>query len=161
MTIQIVSMKYTGQHVIADVGEVYQSEEQSKEEGSRPMCLSFTCPYSLVIEDENNEGYNVRFTKWNPFTDEKQYHVGFDLIGMIHAPKQAILEAYKQKVAVDAPKDTQKLAVDPSLQPNFNTEEMNIGFGDPDAELPPAPEFTAETEVNLTPVEDEETVESV
>ncbi len=114
MTIQIATMKYTGQQIIADIGEVYQDKE-SKEEGARPICLSFTEPYALVMEDTTAEGYNLRFDKWNPFTDETQFHVGFDLVGMIFNPKPAILEAYRQKIQKDAPKPE---GFDPALQPN-------------------------------------------
>lgn len=141
MTVQVVSMKYTGQQIIADVGEVYQDKE-SKEEGARPLCLSFTEPYLLVMEDASEEGYNLRFEKWHPFSDETAFKVGFDLVGLIYDPKQAILEAYQQKVQKDAPKIQQ--TYDPALQPNVPT-----GY-EPDAPTgeSPFPEDFVPTEEN-------------
>lgn len=155
MTIQIVSMKYTGQQVIADVGEVYQSEE-AKEEGARPLCLTFTDPYLLEIEDETSSGFNLRMSKWNPYTDEKAFNIGFDLIGLINDPKRAILDAYKLRIQSDAPKQEQTLAAfDGMLQPNvpsttsilpeLSNEEM---------------EFTEETVVDLGET-NEEVIETV
>jgi hypothetical protein len=149
MTIQIVSMKYTGQQLVADVGEVYTSEE-AKEQGERPMCLTFTNPYLLEIEDETASGFNLRMSKWNPYTDEISYNVGFDLVGMIHDPKRAILDAYKARVTNDTPKPAQ---FDPGLQPNVTQEFTPVGVA------PEGTEFSEETVVNLTPTEEVESEE--
>ena len=54
MTIQLVRMKYSNEQVIADVGEVFQNEE-SKENGDRPLCLQFTNPYTLHIVNETED----------------------------------------------------------------------------------------------------------
>lgn len=147
-------MKYTGQQLIADVGEVYNSKE-SKEEGERPICLSFSNPYVLEIETQTENGYNLRISKWNPFTDETSFNVGFDLVGTLHAPKEGIRNAYVERLQADAPQERVVFgannvdsAVDPTLAPTPGAAEM-------------LPEFGEETEVNLTPVENEETVESV
>jgi len=154
MTIQIVSMKYTGQQLIADVGEVYNSKE-AKEEGERPICMSFSNPYVLEIETQTENGYNLRISKWNPFTDETSFNIGFDLIGTLHEPKEGIRNAYVERLQADAPQqkvvfgaDNVDTQIDSTLTPTPGVAEM-------------LPEFSEETEVNLTPVEDEETVESV
>lgn len=156
MTIQIVSMKYTGQQLIADVGEVYQSEE-AKEEGARPLCLTFTNPYLLVVEDETASGYNLRMSKWNPYTDERAFNVGFDLVGMINDPKRAILDAYKLRVNSDAPKEEgEELSFDPTLQPNVPTGTSILPeMSEEDVE------FSEETVVNLSETSDEETPQTV
>ena len=93
-------MKYSNEYVIADVSEVYQSDD-SKEKGERPICLSFADPYSLHVVDETQSGYNVTFKKWNPFSDDKRCNVGFDLIGLITNCKPAVSDAYTQRVAID------------------------------------------------------------
>ena len=43
MTIQIVSMKYTGQQLIADVGEVYNSKEAKE----RILCSLGNCYFNI------------------------------------------------------------------------------------------------------------------
>ena len=100
MTIQVSRMKYSNEQVIADISEVYQ-EDDSKEKGERPICLSFGDPYSLHVVDETENGYNVTFKKWNPFSDDQRYNVGFDLIGLISNCKTAVADAYTQRVAID------------------------------------------------------------
>ena len=100
MTIQVCRMKYSDEQVIADIGEVYANDE-AKEKGERPICMSFRNPYSLHIVNETEGGYNVTFKKWNPYSDDGTYHVGFDLIGLISNCKPAVVEAYEQKVTVD------------------------------------------------------------
>ncbi len=100
MTIQVCRMKYSDEQVIADIGEVYANDE-AKENGERPICMSFKNPYSLCIVNESEQGYNITFKKWNPYSDDGQYHVGFDLIGLISNCKPAVVEAYEQKVTVD------------------------------------------------------------
>ncbi len=118
MTIQLVRMKYSNEQVIADVGEVFQNEE-SKENGDRPLCLQFTNPYTLHIVNETEDGYNVTFKKWNPFSDDLAYNIGFDLVGIISNAKPAVQTAYQEKVTVDttpneeATKDTAGTEVDP------------------------------------------------
>ena len=117
MTIQLVRMKYSDETVIADVGEVFQNEE-AKEKGERPLCLQFINPYTLHVVNETEDGYNVAFKKWNPFSDDKEYNVGFDLIGIISNVKPAVAVAYNEKVAVDTTpneettEDTERATVD-------------------------------------------------
>lgn len=93
-------MKYSDEQVIADIHEVFASEE-AKEQGERPVCLSFQNPYSLHILNETEDGYNVTFKKWNPFSDDGQYNVGFDLVGIISNVKSAVVDAYSKKVTLD------------------------------------------------------------
>ena len=100
MTIQVCRMKYSDEQVIADIGEVYANDE-AKENGERPISMSFKNPYSLHIVNESEQGYNITFKKWNPYSDDGTYHVGFDLIGLISNGKPAVVEAYEQKVTVD------------------------------------------------------------
>ena len=76
-------MKYSDEQVIADVHEVFASEE-AKEKGERPVCLSFQNPYSLHVVNETEGGYNITFKKWNPFSDDTGFNVGFDLVGTIN-----------------------------------------------------------------------------
>ena len=100
MTIQVSRMKYSNEQVIADISEVFQTDD-AKENGERPICLSFKDPYSLHVVDETESGYNVTFKKWNPFSDDERYNVGFDLIGLISNCKPAVVDAYTQRVAID------------------------------------------------------------
>ena len=67
MTIQVCRMKYSDEQVIADIGEVYANDE-AKENGERPICMSFKNPYSLHIVNESEQGYNITFKKWNPYS---------------------------------------------------------------------------------------------
>ena len=100
MTIQVCRMKYSDEQVIADVHEVFASEE-AKEKGERPVCLSFQNPYSLHVVNETEGGYNITFKKWNPFSDDTGFNVGFDLVGTISNVKKAVVDAYEQKVTID------------------------------------------------------------
>tara|TARA_X000000368_G_C22874896_1_gene642593 strand:+ start:251 stop:598 length:348 start_codon:yes stop_codon:yes gene_type:complete len=101
MAIQVINMKYSNEQVIAEVGEVYH-DEKSKENGEKPICLAFTDPYTLHVVNETEEGYNINFKKWNPFTDDRQFNVGFDLIGIISGAKTAVQNAYEQKILADS-----------------------------------------------------------
>tara|TARA_B100000965_G_scaffold371738_1_gene360926 strand:+ start:131 stop:457 length:327 start_codon:yes stop_codon:yes gene_type:complete len=93
-------MKYSNEYIIADISEVFANEE-AKADGERPVCLSFENPYSLQVVNETEGGYNVTFKKFNPFSDDRRYNVGFDLVAMINNCKAAVVDAYQQKVTLD------------------------------------------------------------
>ena len=76
MTIKVVNMKYTGQLIITDLANVWESEE-AKNEGKPPVCFSFARPYVLEIDSLTDEGYNLRMSKWNPYTDEAMFPVSY------------------------------------------------------------------------------------
>ena len=101
MTIQVINMKYSNEQVICDVGEVFHDQE-SKEKGEKPICLNFADPYTLHVVNETEDGYNINFKKWNPFTDDRSFNVGFDLIGIISSAKPAVQTAYEQKILADS-----------------------------------------------------------
>ena len=52
-------MKYTGQLIITDLANVWESEE-AKDEGKPPVCLSLSQPYVLEIDSLTDDGYNLR-----------------------------------------------------------------------------------------------------
>ena len=105
MTIQVVNMKYTGQLIITDLANVWESEE-AKDEGKPPVCLSFASSYVLEIDSLTDDGYNLRMSKWNPFTDEAMFQVAFDLVTTISEPKAAIVEAYTNRLTQDEKNNT-------------------------------------------------------
>lgn len=98
-------MKYTGQLIITDLANVWENEE-SKDEGKPPICLSFAKPYVLEIDSLTSEGYNLRMSKWNPYTDEEMFQVAFDLVTTINEPKAAIIEAYENRLKQDTENTT-------------------------------------------------------
>ena len=106
MTIQVVNMKYTGQLIITDLANVWESEE-AKQEEKPPVCLSFAKPYVLEIDSLTDEGYNLRMSKWNPYTDEAMFQVAFDLVTTISNPKAAIIEAYNNRLTQDQANQTE------------------------------------------------------
>ena len=105
MTIQVVNMKYTGQLIITDLANVWENEE-AKNERKPPVCFSFAKPYVLEIDSLTDEGYNLRMSKWNPYTDEAMFQVGFDLVTTISEPKAAIIEAYNNRLSQDSKDST-------------------------------------------------------
>ena len=45
-------------------------------------------------------------SKWNPYTDEAMFQVGFDLVTTISEPKAAIIEAYNNRLTQDSKDST-------------------------------------------------------
>lgn len=94
----IVTLK-TGQNIICEVNEIFQGEGDER----RGVGLQIRDPFILDLyenpEAENPDDRNrVRFSRWNPFTLERNFRVPYDAVVAVSSPDPNLSEAFKDKV---------------------------------------------------------------
>lgn len=88
---KVVVLK-TGERVVAGIAEVIDNET------NRAVCLLLRCPYILTLRPNNESGdFEVNFTKWIPFSSDKQFRVSYDALVAIGEVEESILNAYMEK----------------------------------------------------------------
>ena len=101
MVVSILTLK-TGDRVIAELKEIFDGEGDDK----RGVCLLMEEPYVLNLEGGNPQylteeygmEYQIKFSKWNPYSSDWQFKMPYDCIMTISNPEPGLQEAYENKI---------------------------------------------------------------
>ena len=101
MAISVVTLK-TGDRVISELKEIFEGEEDKK----RGVCLLMEDPYILSMDgatpqyltEQHGMEYQVRFSKWNPYSSDWQYKIPYDMVMTISNPEPGLQNAYEKKI---------------------------------------------------------------
>jgi hypothetical protein len=101
MAVSIVTLK-TGDRVITELKEVFDGEDQNK----KGICLLMDEPYILSLDGTNPQylteahgmEYQVRFSKWNPYSPDTMFKIPYDCIMTISSPEPGLQKAYENKI---------------------------------------------------------------
>mgnify|MGYP005621087861 CR=1 FL=1 len=102
MAVSIVTLK-TGDRVITELKEIFDGEGGDK----KGVCLLMEDPYVLNLDsgtpqfltEQHGMEYQVRFSKWNPYTPDWQFKMPYDCIMTISNPEPGLQKAYEQKIS--------------------------------------------------------------
>lgn len=96
---KVVVLK-TGERVVAGIAEVIDNET------NKAVCLLLRCPYILTLRPKEESGdFEVNFTKWIPFSSDKQFRVSYDALVAIGEVEESILNAYMEKFGEELVED--------------------------------------------------------
>jgi len=101
MAVSVVTFK-TGDRVITELKEVFDSEGEDK----RGVCLIMQEPYVLNLDggqpqyltEQYGMEYQVRFSKWNPFSPDTMFKIPYDVVMTISNPEPGLQSAYESKL---------------------------------------------------------------
>ena len=101
MAVSILTLK-TGDRVIAELKEIFDGERDDKS----GVCLLMEEPYVLNLEGGNPQylteeygmEYQIKFSKWNPYSSDWQFKMPYDCIMTISNPEPGLQEAYENKI---------------------------------------------------------------
>ena len=100
MAVSILTLK-TGDRVIAELKEIFDGEGEDK----KGVCLLMEEPYILNLEGSNPQylteeygmEYQIKFSKWNPYSSDWQFKIPYDGVLTISNPEDGLKEAYENK----------------------------------------------------------------
>ena len=101
MAVSIVTFK-TGERVITELKEIFDGEADNK----KGVCLLMEDPYILNLDsaqpqyltEAHGMEYQVRFSKWNPYSPDWQFKVPYDCVMTISQPEPGLENAWQQKL---------------------------------------------------------------
>ena len=101
MAVSIVTLK-TGDRVITELKEVFDGEDDNK----KGICLLMDEPYVLSLDgstpqyltESHGMEYQVRFSKWNPYSPDTMFKIPYDCIMTISSPEPGLQKAYENKI---------------------------------------------------------------
>ena len=101
MAVSIVTMK-TGDRIITELKEIFDGEGDDK----KGVCLLMEDPYILNLDsgqpqyltEQHGMEYQVRFSKWNPYSPDWQFKIPYDCVMTISQPEPGLENAYQQKI---------------------------------------------------------------
>lgn len=101
MAVSIVTLK-TGDRIITELKEVFDSEGEDK----KGICLLMDEPYILTLEggtpqyltEQYNMEYQVKFSKWNPYSTDTMFKIPYDCVMTISTPEPGLQKAYQSKL---------------------------------------------------------------
>ena len=101
MAVSIVTLK-TGDRIITELKEVFDSEGEDK----KGICLLMDEPYILSLEggtpqyltEQYNMEYQVKFSKWNPYSTDTMFKIPYDCVMTISTPEPGLQKAYQSKL---------------------------------------------------------------
>ena len=101
MAVSIVTLK-TGDRIITELKEIFDSEGEDK----RGVCLLMEDPYVLNLDGDTPQylteahgmEYQIRFSKWNPYTPDWQFKIQYSDIMTINNPEPGLQKAYENKI---------------------------------------------------------------
>ena len=101
MAVSIVTLK-TGERVITELKETFDGEGDNK----KGVCLLMEDPYILNLDsaqpqyltEAHGMEYQVRFSKWNPYSPDWQFKVPYDCVMTISQPEPGLENAWQQKI---------------------------------------------------------------
>ena len=91
MSVSVVTLK-TGDRIITELKEIFDEEGDNK----KGICLLMEDPYILNLDgqtpqyltEQHGMEYQVRFSKWNPYTPDWQFKIPYDCVMTISTPNQ-------------------------------------------------------------------------
>ena len=101
MAVSIVTFK-TGERVITELKEIFDGEADNK----KGVCLLMEDPYILNLDsaqpqyltEAHGMEYQVRFSKWNPYSPDWQFKIPYDCVMTISSPEPGLQDAYEKKL---------------------------------------------------------------
>ena len=101
MAVSIITLK-TGDRIITDLKEAYEGEGEDK----KGICLIMDEPYVLSLDgstpqyltEAHGMEYQVRFSKWNPYSPDTMFKIPYDCIMTISNPEPGLQKAYEGKI---------------------------------------------------------------
>ena len=101
MAVSILTLK-TGDRVIAELKEIFDEEGDNK----KGICLLMEEPYILNLEGGNPQylteeygmEYQIKFSKWNPYSSDWQFKLPYDSVMTISNPEPGLQTAYENKI---------------------------------------------------------------
>ena len=101
MAVSIVTLK-TGDRIITELKEIFDGDGDDK----RGVCLLMEDPYILNLDsgtpqylaEAHGMEYQVRFSKWNPYSPDWQFKIPYDCIMTINSAEPGLESAWKQKL---------------------------------------------------------------
>ena len=101
MAVSIVTLK-TGERVITELKEIFDGEGDNK----KGVCLLMEDPYILNLDsaqpqyltEAHGMEYQVRFSKWNPYSPDWQFKIPYDCVMTISSPEPGLQNAWQQKL---------------------------------------------------------------
>ena len=101
MAVSVVTLK-TGERIITELKEIFDGEGDDK----KGVCLLMEEPYILTLDgstpqyltEQTGMEYQVRFSKWNPYSPDWQFKVPYDSVMTISNPEPGLQNAYEKKV---------------------------------------------------------------
>ena len=102
MAVSILTLK-TGDRVIAELKEIFDEEGESR----KGICLLMEEPYVLSLDgstpqyltEQVGSEYQIRFSKWNPYSSDWQFKIPYDSVMTISNPEPGLQQAYENKIA--------------------------------------------------------------
>ena len=102
MAVSVVTLK-TGDRVITELKEIFNSEEDDKQGISLlmedPYILNLDSGQPQYLAEQHGMEYQVRFSKWNPYSSDWQFKVPYDMVMTISKPEPGLENAWKEKVS--------------------------------------------------------------
>jgi len=101
MAVSVVTLK-TGDRIITELKEIFDGEGEDK----RGVCLLMEDPYILNLDgatpqyltEAHGMEYQVRFSKWNPYSTDWQFKIPYDCVMTISNPEPGLENAWKEKI---------------------------------------------------------------
>ena len=101
MAVSVVTLK-TGERIITELKEIFDGDG----DGKKGVCLLMEEPYILTLDgstpqyltEQTGMEYQVRFSKWNPYSPDWQFKVPYDCVMTISNPEPGLQDAYDKKV---------------------------------------------------------------
>ena len=101
MAVSVVTLK-TGDRIITELKEIFDGEGEDK----RGVCLLMEDPYILNLDggtpqyltEAHGMEYQVRFSKWNPYSSDWQFKMPYDCVMTISNPEPGLENAWQQKI---------------------------------------------------------------
>ena len=101
MAVSVITLK-TGDRIITDLKEAYDGEGDDK----KGICLIMEEPYVLNLDgttpqyltEAHGMEYQVRFSKWNPYSPDTMFKVPYDCVMTISNPEPGLQKAYESKL---------------------------------------------------------------
>ena len=101
MAVSVVTLK-TGERIITELKEIFDGEGGDK----KGVCLLMEEPYILTLDgstpqyltEQTGMEYQVRFSKWNPYSPDWQFKVPYDSVMTISNPEAGLQDAYEKKL---------------------------------------------------------------
>ena len=101
MAVSIVTLK-TGDRIITELKEAFDGEGDDK----KGICLIMQEPYVLNLDgatpqyltEQHGMEYQVRFSKWNPYSPDTMFKIPYDCVMTISTPEEGLQRAYESKL---------------------------------------------------------------
>jgi len=101
MAVSIITLK-TGDRIITDLKEAFEGDGDDK----KGICLIMDEPYVLNLDgatpqyltEQHGMEYQVRFSKWNPYSPDTMFKIPYDCVMTISNPEPGLENAYQQKI---------------------------------------------------------------